>query len=917
MTFPQTPIVELNLGGTWTAITGDVYQRDPIEITRGRTDEAGSTSPSVCRMTLDNRLGKYSPRNPMGAYYGTIGRNTPLRVSLPAPDPAYDAASTAGSGTGDLSWTHTPVGSPTGVTVMLMQYGSNADQVSAITYGGVEMPRVLSSASTVGATNARTYLYHLGEEIPTGAQTILVTTTGATLRGGGAVSFTGGTSTEVNTHTVVPNTSTNPTTTLAILNSRRCIILGMILSDFDAITSIAPGAGYTEVLETDMGTEIVAMERTSVQAPNTYNVNWTAAVSSAWLIQACAIQADYYRFYGEVASFPPEWDTSGNDAYAPIEAAGILRRLGQGDQPVQNGLKAFLLTTAPFGYWPLDDGPASTSGIPLGAIKSSTMGKFPPTGSDAPTTAFGVGDLGLTMPPGLQITTTGSYGYVRGDVAMATPATAKAIEFVFKATTLGVLVMQSREYNNLHWNVECRGDGTNDDFMLYITDETSGSPANVPIGDTTTHDAITDGREHHVRLQLTANGASTDYVLYVDGVSALSGTTAAASLAGSAWLQFQYTRAATDTPVAIGHVTAWRDNAPDIATTSTAAFGWTGETAGRRIERLCDEEGVPFVSSGDLDDTLAMGPLYGDYFFNQLSEIEATDLGMLYEPRSSLALGYRTRASLYNQTAAITLDYSAGKLSPPFKPIEDDRNTRNDVFAQRREGGSYQATATTGALSVSDPPAGVGRYKSEFPVNVETDAMLPEIAGWLLTLGTVDEPRFPAITIKLERTAFTADAALTLQALKTDIGDRLVISNADAANMYDDVAEIVVGIKEIIGKFEHEIQFSCAPGSPYLVAELDNTDTRVDPGEASTVNEAMTTTETDMDVASTAGTLWTTDGGQMPISIMVGGEEMSVTAIAGASSPQTFTVTRSVNGVVKTHSTGAVVRLKRPGVVSL
>jgi len=51
---------------------------------------------------------------------------------------------------------------------------------------------------------------------------------------------------------------------------------------------------------------------------------------------------------------------------------------------------------------------------------------------------------------------------------------------------------------------------------------------------------------------------------------------------------------------------------------------------------------------------------------------------------------------------------------------------------------------------------------------------------------------------------------------------------------------------------------------------------------------------------------------------MVGGEEMSVGTITGASSPQTFSnVTRSVNGVVKSHSTGAVVHLKRPGVVAL
>jgi hypothetical protein len=48
--------------------------------------------------------------------------------------------------------------------------------------------------------------------------------------------------------------------------------------------------------------------------------------------------------------------------------------------------------------------------------------------------------------------------------------------------------------------------------------------------------------------------------------------------------------------------------------------------------------------------------------------------------------------------------------------------------------------------------------------------------------------------------------------------------------------------------------------------------------------------------------------------ITVGGERMTVTNIAGGSSPQTFTVTRSVNGVSKTHLVNTPVRLFQPGV---
>lgn len=44
---------------------------------------------------------------------------------------------------------------------------------------------------------------------------------------------------------------------------------------------------------------------------------------------------------------------------------------------------------------------------------------------------------------------------------------------------------------------------------------------------------------------------------------------------------------------------------------------------------------------------------------------------------------------------------------------------------------------------------------------------------------------------------------------------------------------------------------------------------------------------------------------------------MTVTAVSGASSPQTFTVTRSVNAVVKAHSSAADVRLAQPMILSL
>jgi hypothetical protein len=140
------------------------------------------------------------------------------------------------------------------------------------------------------------------------------------------------------------------------------------------------------------------------------------------------------------------------------------------------------------------------------------------------------------------------------------------------------------------------------------------------------------------------------------------------------------------------------------------------------------------------------------------------------------------------------------------------------------------------------------------------------------------------------------------------------VTNLDVFNIYDDVSLLILGYTETLNTHVHRITFTCVPESPYEVLEFDLTTSWLDPGDGTTLNEDMTTTETGMDVA-VAGPLWATTG--LPVSIMVGGEEMTVTAISGASSPQTFTVTRSVNGVVKTHLTGAAVKLKRPGILGL
>ena len=67
---------------TWnTDITSYVYRRDGgIVITRGRQNEQTQSEPSYCTLQLNNRDGRFSRLNPTGAYYGSLTKNTPIRV---------------------------------------------------------------------------------------------------------------------------------------------------------------------------------------------------------------------------------------------------------------------------------------------------------------------------------------------------------------------------------------------------------------------------------------------------------------------------------------------------------------------------------------------------------------------------------------------------------------------------------------------------------------------------------------------------------------------------------------------------------------------------------------------------------------------------------------------------------------------
>ena len=114
-----------------------------------------------------------------------------------------------------------------------------------------------------------------------------------------------------------------------------------------------------------------------------------------------------------------------------------------------------------------------------------------------------------------------------------------------------------------------------------------------------------------------------------------------------------------------------------------------------------------------------------------------------------------------------------------------------------------------------------------------------------------------------------------------------------------------------------QVTFNGVPESPYETGIYDDPVYGRYSSDGSTLHTGISSGATSMVVDIPSGPLWTTNGAHFPFDLSMGGERITVTAISGASTPQTFTITRSVNGVVKAHTAGETITLWFPAYLRL
>ena len=611
---------------------------------------------------------------------------------------------------------------------------------------------------------------------------------------------------------------------------------------------------------------------------------------------------DTIRFVGEVPEWPPRWDAAGTDEWMPIQAAGILRRLGTGARPLRSALFRAINRAQPnfLAYWPLEDPPTSRqAGTPYGGQESMrVVGPAKFTGEPAGGTAGGF----TVEKPGGRL-----YGNVRGcpdqwslSVVYDVPEdTTNSCVPDVQWTTPGDALCK-------YWRLRINASGQPN---LTVLAEDWSLSLNI----TLTSNIRGRGPVH---LRVTCNRTGSGdlrTVLHLGQEESSGGWT----FTGAVPRPISSVRIDTDEwhpdltrTGAVSHLLIAgynRDN--EISNFWWAATGYRYETAADRIERLCGEENIPVQIIGDASESSALGPQPVATLLDIIGDAAEVDGGVIYETRDELGLSYRTRVAQHNTTPAAVVRYS--ETSPPMEPVDDDRYLRNDVTVTRDGGAAARVVRESGPLSILPPPDGVGRYEEGVTLNLADDREIIDQAGWRVHLGTWDEIRIPRVRINLAR--FT-DLVEDVAAL--DVRSHLRLSEMPVTVTHDEIDLLVLGYTEVLAPYEWRIDLNCVPQGPWNVGVLDALDwVRLDT-EGSELADPVTSTATSLTVVTTAGPRWTTDPAEMPIDIVVGGELMRVTAVDGTSSTQTFTVQRGVNGVVKSHAAGTPVVLARPLVLS-
>jgi hypothetical protein len=613
-------------------------------------------------------------------------------------------------------------------------------------------------------------------------------------------------------------------------------------------------------------------------------------------VRACAVGGTLTtRFIGFVSEWPPRWEPRERHFWVPVRADGVLRRIGRSTAGRMSALRRTILASGPAAYWPLEGergAMSALSGLPSGA----TMALFG-------TADFGAFDTLAGSAPTPDLTDAALVGRVYNGSATAWHA-----ETAFMQDSITDLfpfdVYAEDSTSHYRWRLATPVTGA-DTIDVVIADSALSTVATL-VGPVAAADHI--GRWYHVAVTAEQSGGNVVSKLYVDGTLADTDTSAG-TLNRITKIDCGFNSAPT---TSMAHIVVG-----DTVTLSGAAAamdGYAGEEAHDRFTRLLAEESVHGATAAT--GSVRMGAQPVGTFLDVIRDGEAADQGVLYEGFAD-PLVYQATSERYNLAVDLALNYAAGHVKQ-LELADDDERTVNDSTVTRTGGASARFEQTDGPLG-SDPTTGVGRNDESPTLNLYIDEQALDAASWRVHLGTVNEYHYPTVTLM-----FHSSSSILTDWLTCDIGSRITVDNMPANPTPDLVDQILEGYTERINAVEWHAGLNLSPYAPNVVGEYGPTDPDgtgtdwYDTTASELQAQFISGTNTSMSVSVTEGPLWTTDTDDFPFDITCSGVVLTVTAISGGSSPQTFTITQTpVNGVAKTLAAGTALSLARTPIYAL
>lgn len=933
---PPPVWAELAYNGAWNDITEDVRATtSQITVTRGLSSESSSAAaPTSCTCDLDSRDDRYAPRNPNSPLYGLIGRNTGFRFG-------YDVGSPWAELPGGLTYSSLFVNDTAALDVagdfdlridVALEDWSES-QMLALRYvlptndcwaleiidgiltflwspdGTFASRHVLEATEAVRGYHGQRMALRVTLDIDNGA-------------GGHELRFYTGRTVDDDEWNLLgaPIVGSGPT---GIFAGTAYMELGAGFS-FNAdpaggVLNRMRGKAYALQLR-DGGSLKVDM---STQAAEPGGTEFMDATGLTWSRGGSSVLTNrHVRMAGEVPAWPPTRDLSGNDNTVAINPSGLTRRMDAGNRPQDSALLRYIKTLDPVDCWPLTDGVETTAARSLNGGTDMRQ-VIDPTRDTA--AEWSAGSLADWIEPVISVQE-GTTGAIEGRVRHPSSTDAFwSVDFFLSGggkTAAGVFAVYDRgagtdDDNTVWFQLIFNG---NADNLTVLRNSVASESASTALLTTISAAGIYTSRPHHVRISMDPQASSTLWYVYIDGVLRDSGTIPSIVVKALRTIQlgwgFLTISGATGSDRSFGYITYWDATGPSAADLYDAYMGFQGEHAGERIERLADESGYGASVAGELEYQQPMGIQGQKKLLELLNEASQTNFGYLLDARDRIEVIHRGQSTLWNQPPALTLNYSAGLISPPFRPVDDDKLTENDVSV-KREFGSVPARQVLqeGELSVLAPEdGGVGRYDTSYTYSLETDAQAEQVAGMKLHLGTYAGVRYTRLTLNL---ANPRVFALIDDILRLDVGDKIRLTDLPADHGPDDVDVLVVGYSEEAGPDAWSITFTCVPGEPWTAGVTDAS--RADTGGCQ-LSAAVSDTATSVPVLTTGLYRWidsATYASDFPFDVRTGGEIMRVTACTGTGLSQTFTVTRGINGVTRAHTSGQPISLASPVYVGM